>query len=186
VAASLFLVTSTSDSPTPTVADVRIEKGQSITSVPSEPIAPAESEQTTAMGLSAKTEASPTKRVAYHAQRNTNVGEARKEPLVVAQALVVTRNIATERVDEENTEIYQPEVAMEIEREAPDSVEHRLAVVEQPVVPKLSVEHATRGPEYAAIEADMRGSNARKWDVGVAVAPSMTSKKLNLSGGIAV
>ncbi|PPL00005.1 outer membrane beta-barrel protein [Parapedobacter indicus] len=185
VAAVLFLVNSTSDSPTPTIANLDTKKEQPITSAPAEPLASTEKEQTTVTRLLEKTEASP-QRVSRPKQRSTAVDETHMEPLVVAQAAVPTGDIFKEHVDEENIERYKPSIATETESEAPGSPEHRVVAVEQPVVPKMPVEHFSKRQEYAAIDEGVHVGAGRKWDLGVAVAPSMTSEKLNLSGGIAV
>jgi len=92
----------------------------------------------------------------------------------IAQLAVVQ----VEEVQEEDPGINETAVgSAETKGEATDTPPQRIALADQP---------ETHEVPLTAVGKETRDDAARKWNLGLAVAPSMTSKKLNLGGGIAV
>lgn len=102
---------------------------------------------------------------------------------VVQAAETVGDNAPVEHIsaepisDEENSAGSEAVAGIEAEDEAPDNPPQRLALVDQPAASEVPV---------GAVGQEQNDAVTRKWNLGIAVAPSMTSEKLNLGGGIAV
>ena len=130
------------------------------------------------------------KPVTFPVQQETVVededDEVIERPLMAqATAPAPEPSIHEKGVEEEMTIRDQPTVVAEIPEEASEFSEPRLAVTEPPVRSKTTTKEALSVMEEGH-GRNVGNQAARKWDVGVAVAPSMTSEKLNLSGGISV
>lgn len=178
IAAGLFLFRPKPETPAVDLVNLTTQPEQPIAEPLSEPQA-----STTPPRVVAEPEpespavsTTPEKTQISHTQEEEPVAEEPSEaPLVVAPAV-------TDAPAEQAPSQAPPSSPID----TPESSEtpQRLAVVSPP--PDEPEMTSIQSAAEASRNVGARSDAARKWDLGIAVAPSMTSEKLNLSGGIAV
>lgn len=109
---------------------------------------------------------------------------------IVASSGVERQSVSVDAVVEERPMEWvaadegEPETA-EAPKSAPEEVPAPVEESFAQTAQRLAIgDH--EGTGYAAVNREVRDNTERKWDLGVAIAPSMTREKLNVSGGIAI
>ncbi|GGC37780.1 hypothetical protein GCM10011386_32360 [Parapedobacter defluvii] len=171
MAAVLFL--SHPGSEVPTVVSLESVTGETPSSGSASAEEPDTAEPEEPAHMAAAAQAEETKAHAAVSAPAPEVSEA-DERKPVAQLAVVQE----EEVQEEDPGINERAVSSaETKGEATDTPPQRIALADQPETHEVPV---------TAVGKETHDDATRKWNLGLAVAPSMTSKKLNLGGGIAV
>lgn len=162
----------------PTMANLGTEKGQPTLSKPAEPEQIADAESPDTVQKLPKLIPDPPKRNAAISTVVAEIAMPDNEAPVEQLAAVP----AEEPVSNESA------ANVETEDEPPGRPSQRLAVTDREEPRAVAVEPLSGNEAYAATvnrtETDNQAS--RKWNLGVAVTPSMTSEKLNVGGGIAI
>ncbi|MFC7522632.1 hypothetical protein ACFQRK_01655 [Parapedobacter sp. GCM10030251] len=173
-AAAWFLLNPTPD--VPTLADLGTQKEQPTLSKPAEP------EQITDAEFPDTVQQLP-KRVPDLAKRNAAVSTVVAE-IATPDNVAPVEQLAA--VPAEGAVSNESAASVETENELPSHPSERLAVTDRQEPRAVAVEPLSRNEEYAATVNRTDDQAVRKWNLGVAVTPSMTSEKLNVGGGIAI